>query len=179
MSSTLYEATVMSFGQTMEAMSGLLQKAEAFCVEQGIAPHDMLEHRIRSDMQPFTYQVKSTRVHSIGAIEGLRRGSFSPDVAIPPDSFAGLHDLVSETRDALKAVTPEEIDALGPRDMVFEMGAYRAGFTGQSFLLSFSMPNFHFHATIAYALLRAQGMNIGKVDYLGRVGTRLPSPSPA
>lgn len=173
MSSALYEATVASFERIIDAMLRLLDKAETFCVESALASEEILGSRLVADMRPFTYQVKSTRVHTIGAIEGVRRGSFSPDTSVPPDSFAGLRRMMADTRGELAAVTSDEIDALADRDMVFQAGDYRVGFSGQGFLLSFSVPNAYFHAVTAYGLLRAQGVEVGKVDYLGRVGTPL------
>ena len=65
---SLYAATVPSYQQTLQAVSGLLGKAEAFCSEKGIAPHDIIQARIAEDMLPFAYQVKSTAVHSLGSI---------------------------------------------------------------------------------------------------------------
>src|SRR3981081_3443617 len=76
----LYAATIPSYQQILGAVSGLLDAAEAFCAEKGIAPADIIKARLAEDMLPFAYQVKSTAVHSLGAIEGVRRGVFSPDM---------------------------------------------------------------------------------------------------
>lgn len=173
MPSALYDATVGAFIHGQGQMLRLLRKAEEFCGEQGIPPDAILQRRLIADMHPFAYQVKSTRIHSLGAVEGVRRGGFSPDETVPPDSFAGLGEMIAEARAGLETIMPDEIDALADRDMIFAMGSYRAAFTGRGFLLSFSVPNFYFHASTAYGLLRAAGVELGKVDYLGRVGTRL------
>ena len=72
MAFSLYAATIPSYRQTLEAVFGLLGKAEGFCTDKGIAPHDIIQARLAEDMLPFAYQVKSTAVHSLGAIEGVR-----------------------------------------------------------------------------------------------------------
>ena len=90
MSFSLYAATVPSYQQILSAIAALLGKAEKFCAERGIAAHDIIHARLADDMQPFAYQVKSTAVHSLGAIEGVRKGAFSPDTTPPPDTFAAL-----------------------------------------------------------------------------------------
>lgn len=172
MALSLYDATIPGYLQILGAVAGLLDKAEAFCAERQLPPAKLLEARLAEDMLPFGYQVRATVSHSIGAIEGLRKGVFSPDRTPWPDTLAGLRALVEGARAALAALDPAEVNAFEGRDMRFEMGAYRLDFTAESFLLSFSQPNFYFHATTAYALLRAQGARIGKQDFLGRMRTR-------
>ena len=169
MSFSLYAATIPTYCQIMGTMSGLLAKAEAFCQEKKLAPGDLIDARLAPDMLPFAYQVKSTAVHSVGAIEGVRKGVFSPDMTPPPADFAGLKSLITQTHTALEAVKPAEIDAFVGRDMRFVFGEYRVDFTAENFLLSFSQPNFFFHAVTAYDILRSKGVSIGKLDFLGRM----------
>src|SRR5450755_232383 len=104
MAFSLYAATIPSYLQILEAVSALLVTAETFCVRQGIAPQEIIQARLAADMLPFAYQVKSTVVHSLGAIEGVRRGVFSPDTTTPPDTFAALKVRIVETLAALEAV---------------------------------------------------------------------------
>lgn len=169
MALSLYAATVPSYQQILGAIAGLLGKAEAFCTEKGIAPHDIIQARLAQDMLPFAYQVKSTAVHSLGAIEGVRRGVFSPDVTPPPDSFPALKARIAETLAALEAIDPAEVDAFFGRDMRFSFGDRHADFTAENFLLSFSQPNFYFHATTTYAILRWKGIPLGKRDFTGKL----------
>jgi hypothetical protein len=170
---SLYSATVPSFQQTLAALRGVIDKGEAFSDEAGLAHDGLIEARLIEDMLPFAYQVKSAGVHSLGAIEGVKRGTFSPDRTTPPDSFAGLRERIDETLAGLSAIEPGELDSLVGRPMRFEMGSYKADYTVEDFLLSFSVPNFYFHATTAYDILRAKGVVLGKMDYLGRTrGTR-------
>ena len=169
MTFSLYAATVPSYLQILGAVSGLISTAETFCAEKGIAPHDIIQARLAEDMQPFAYQVKSTAVHSLGAIEGVRRGVFSPDVTRPPDSFAALKARIAETLAALEAIEASEVDAFVGRDMRFTFGDRHIDFTAENFLLSFSQPNFYFHATTVYDILRWKGVPLGKRDFLGRL----------
>jgi len=172
MSLSLYAATIPSWRQILGSVDGLLDKAQAFCTEKGLAPEEIIQARLAPDMLPFAYQVKSTAVHSLGAIEGIRRGSFSPDMSPPPASFPALKTRVAETLAALENVAPAEVDGFVGRDMRFVVGERRLEFTAENFLLSFSLPNFYFHATTAYDILRWKGVPLGKRDFTGRLRIR-------
>lgn len=168
MTFSLYAATVPSYRQILGAVADLLGKAEAFCAEKGVAPREIIEARLAPDMLPFAYQVKSTAVHSLGAIEGVRRGVFSPDTTTPPDSFAALKTRVAHTISALESIDPAEVDGFVGRDMRFAFGERHIDYTAENFLLSFSQPNFYFHAATTYDILRSKGVGVGKRDFLGR-----------
>src|ERR1700733_14685083 len=103
MAFSLYAATIPSFQQTLGAVSGLLDKADAYCAEKTVAPQELIQARLAADMFPLAYQVKSTAVHSLGAIEGIRRGVFSPDTTSPPQTLPALKARVTETISALAA----------------------------------------------------------------------------
>ena len=75
MAFSLYDATIPAYRQTLGAVAGLLVTAEALCAEKQLAPEDIIAARLAEDMLPFAYQVKSTVVHSLGSIEGVRRGA--------------------------------------------------------------------------------------------------------
>jgi len=172
MSFSLYAATIPSFQQILGAISGLLDKAEAFCVEKGIAAQDLIQTRLAADMLPLAYQVKSTAVHSLGAIEGVRKGVFSPDITPPPETFAALKARIAETLTALEKIDSAEIDGFLGRDMRFAFGNNHRDYTAENFLLSFSLPNFYFHATTTYDILRWKGLPIGKRDLMGKTRTK-------
>lgn len=169
MNFSLYAATIPSWRQGLEAVGGLLAKAEAFCTENSLPVAELIQARLAPDMLPFAYQVKSTAVHSIGAIEGVRQGVFSPDMTPPPDTFAALAARITQAITALDEVTAAEVDGFIGRDMRFVFGERRMDFTAENFLLSFSLPNFYFHATTAYDILRWKGLPLGKRDFIGRL----------
>jgi hypothetical protein len=170
---TLYDALVPSWLQLLDSLLRLIDKAEAHCADKGLAPASLIEARLAPDMHPFAYQVKSCAVHSLGAIEGVRRGEFSPDSAALPDSFAALRERIETARAGIAALDPAEVESFIGRDMAFVFSnVFRREYLADQFLLSFSQPNFYFHATAAYAILRAEGVAIGKRDYLGATRVR-------
>ena len=163
---SLHKALVPSWLQLLASAKGWLDKAEA----SELSEASICEARLSKDMLPFAYQVKSMAVHSIGAIEGVRAGAFSPDMSEPPADFAAMRARLEETEQALAAVTEDEMESFIGRDMRFEItrANIRMEFDAEEFLLSFSQPNFYFHATTAYDILRHLGIEVGKRDYLGR-----------
>jgi len=183
MAFSLYTAIVPSYLQMLDALLGLLRKADSFCIEKALPPEVLLRARLAEDMEPFAYQVKSTVVHSLGAIEGVRRGEFSPDTTSPPATFAALTERINQARATLREVSPAEVDGFVGRDMRFVRGERYLDYFAEDFLLSFSHPNFYFHANTAYAILRWQGLSIGKRDFTGKTrirhlaGRPLESPS--
>ena len=168
MTFTLYDATIPNFQQTVGATIGLIDKAEAFCTDTGLDPAELVGAKLADDMLPFGYQVKSVCAHSIGAIKGVRAGLFSPDLSPWPNDLAGLKAALTGAQSALAAVAPDEINGFVGNDMAFAFKDRRMEFTAENFLLSFSLPNFYFHATTAYAIMRMKGVQIGKMDFMGR-----------
>jgi hypothetical protein len=168
MALSLYEVTVPSFTQILGSVSGLLDKAEAHCADKGMSPAACISARLFEDMAPLSFQVSQTVAHSAGALEAVQVGVFSPSMTPPPDSFAGLKATVADGLTRLARFTPADINALEGRDMRFEFKERVLPFTAQNFLLSFSMPNFYFHATTAYDILRHNGVAIGKRDFIGQ-----------
>ena len=172
MAFTLYAATIPSYLQILHSVSRLIDKAEAFCAENGIEPEALIQARLADDMLPFAYQIKSAAVHSIGAIEGVRTGTFSPDTSAPPATFDAMRKHITKAITALEALDPDEVEGFIGKDMRFVFGSNGIDFSAEEFLLSFSQPNFYFHATTAYDILRMKGVPIGKRDFNGRVRKR-------
>lgn len=166
---SLHAAFVPSALQMLGTTHGLIDKAEAWCGEQGSEPAAIIGACLHDEMLPFAYQVKSVANHTAGAIEGIRAGVFSPHMDAPPQDFAGLRAKLDEAIATLEAVTEDELEAKMNAPMLFQMREFKMPFTAQDFLLSFSQPNFYFHAATAYDILRMKGLNIGKRDFLGRM----------
>ncbi|QNA86582.1 DUF1993 domain-containing protein [Sphingomonas sp. So64.6b] len=173
MAFTLYAATIPSYLQLLGSVARMIDKAETFCADTGLAPEALIEARLIDDMLPLAYQVKSTAVHSLGAIKGVRRGTFSPDNTTPPDSFDGLRALIAGTITDLGAIDPDEVESFVGRDIRFEFGSNHRDFLAEEFLLSFSQPNFYFHTATAYDILRMKGIELGKRDFIGQVRTKV------
>ena len=168
MSTSLYDATVATFIQTLGAVEGFLSRGFDHCRDSAIDPASIVEARLYHDMLPFRFQVVSTISHSIGAIEGVRKGAFSPPPT-PELDYSGLQQAVTEARDALRKLSAEEINGFEGRDMKFTFRDRSIPFTAENFLLSFSIPNFYFHASIAYGILRSKGVPLGKRDFMGQL----------
>ncbi len=164
---SLYEATVPSMIQLLAAGQGWIDKAKA----SDLAEEDIAGARLADDMAPFATQVKWMVTHSLGAIEAVRNGSMSPDMSDAEQSLDGMKANLGAAENALRAVAKAEIDSFvgGETHFVFPPREIDLPFTSEDFLLSFSQPNFYFHATTAYAILRNLGIDVGKLDYLGQV----------
>jgi hypothetical protein len=168
MSLSLHAALVPAWVQILNSVRGLADKAAAHCADHGIDPADLLQTRLIDDMLPLAYQFKSCTVHSRGAIEGAQKGAFSPDMSEPAGTFPAIIDRLDETVAWLSALDPASLDALEGKEVIFSIGdKLRRPYTAENFLLGFSQPNFYFHATTAYDILRMKGLPIGKRDYLG------------
>lgn len=164
MAVSLYDVTVRSFLQTLNAVAGFLDKG----AKAGLDLVEVADARVAPDMLPFRFQIQSVVHHSVDAIEGVRQGLFLPPSDIPPHTYEQLQALVGEAIASLNAVTREEIEALQGKDVVFKLGKdFKLPFLAEGFLTSFSLPNMHFHAATAYGLLRARGVKLGKADFMG------------
>jgi hypothetical protein len=172
MTISFYDASVASYLQILGGVSSVLAKGEQHANEAGLDLKDIVRYRLRDDMAPFSFQVISVWHHSLGAIKGLKEGQFQPPPKMSGLDYSQLQALVAEATESLQGETREAIDALADKPMVFRMGSTEVPFTTNNFVLSFSLPNFFFHSTTTYAILRANGVPLGKMDFLGalRVG---------
>jgi hypothetical protein len=169
MALSLYDVSVRSFLQVLGGVNGYLERGLAHCQDNGVDPESIVETRLWSDMLPFRFQIISVAHHSRGALEGCQAGVFSPPGTMEPLNYTQLQGLVTDAKTALEALSPDEVNALEGRDMAFQFGERRMPFTVEGFLLSFSTPNLHFHATTAYDILRSKGVPLGKRDYMGQL----------
>lgn len=168
MAITLYDLSVGCFLQTLGAVEGFLAKGLTHCQEKGIDPNEIVETRLFSDMLPFRFQIVAVAHHSAGALEGAKAGQFSPPGPSTAD-YAGLQKLVADARNTLEELTPGEVNALEGKDVTFSVRDMNLPFKAEGFLQSFSLPNFFFHATTTYDILRTKGVALGKRDFLGRM----------
>ena len=169
MAISLYDASVACFLQTLGGVDGFLSRGLAHCNERNIDPNEIVETRLFSDMLPFRYQILAVASHSIGAMRGVKQGLFSPATEMPPLDYAGLQKVITDASEALQQLTPADVNALEGKDVLFQVRDIKLPFKAEGFLLSFSLPNFHFHATTAYDILRMKGVQLGKRDYMGKM----------
>ena len=171
MSFSLYQATVPSYLQMLRAVTGLLDKAEAWCAEQQRSPDTLVTKSLAEDMLPFAYQINSCSWHSLHALNGVRGGLFTPNRAPYPQQFDTLKNVIAEAIAGVEAFTEDEVNSWLGQAVRFEMGNHRLDFVAEDFLMSFSLPQFYFHVTTAYDVLRWLGVPIGKADFMGKMRT--------
>jgi hypothetical protein len=169
MSISFHDASVGTYLQMLDGLEGVLAKGASHAAEAGLDLQEVVMTRLREDMMPFHFQVVSAAHHSLGAIQGMQKGEFRPPSFDLDKSYAELQALVGEARDGLAALDPAEVEALADGSMVFKLGKNEIPFTNQSYLLSFSLPNFYFHVTTTYDILRMLGVPLGKRDYIGQM----------
>ena len=168
MAISLYDASVLSHLQILDAAQGFLQKSLAWSRDNGADPEALVEARLAGDMHPLRFQVQQIGFHSAGAIAAMRSGVLEFGAPRPQHDYAGLQALVAEAAAELRAVDPAEVNGWEGKEVAFRVpGKGDRVFTAEDFLLSFSLPNFHFHAATAYDILRAQGAPLGKLDFMG------------
>jgi hypothetical protein len=172
MAFSLYDATVANYLQILGAVGSFLDKSLAHFREKGIDPAEVVETRLAPDMLPLRFQIVSVAHHSRGAMEAAKNGVFVPPSGKPDLDYAALQTLVAEARNELAALTPEAVNALIGREVTFKIGDRALPFTAEGFLMSFSLPNFFFHATTTYAILRHKGAPLGKRDFMGRLNLK-------
>ena len=169
MAIAFYDASVGSYLQLLEGVMGVLEKGAAHAEAGNLDLGDVVTTRLREDMMPFHFQVVSVAHHSWGAVQGMKEGVFRPPSFELDKDYAGLQALVSEASGGLSGLSESEVEALADKSMVFSIGKREVPFINQNFLLSFSLPNFYFHATTTYDILRMLGVPIGKMDFLGKM----------
>src|SRR5262245_44908344 len=111
MAIALYDLSVASYLQTLGAVVGFLEKGRAHFAANGVDLDEIVETRLFPDMLPFRFQLQSVAHHSLGAIEGAKKGLFQPPSQAPAYDYRGLQELVGAAREALQKVTPAEVNA--------------------------------------------------------------------
>lgn len=167
MALSFYDISVPVYQQFLKALLGVLDKGEKHCAEKGIDPGAMLSARLFEDMQPFTFQIMQSINHSAGALATLRGQQRARASGL--DSFAGCKKAVEEALAEIEAIQPAELDDAAAKPVELKFPGRELKFTGLGYLQSYAMPQFFFHFTTAYDILRHKGVPIGKRDFLGRV----------
>ena len=173
MATSLYDLSVPTFLQTVRAVEGFLDRAAKHCAEIGADPDDFVQARLFDDMAPFHFQVEAAWHHAVWGLEAAKTGMFAPPALVGPVPFAQLQAMMGKAETALEALTPDEVNSWAGKDLDLQIGPRRLAFTAETLILSFSLPNLHFHAVTAYDILRSRGVPLGKRDYEGRLRTRL------
>jgi len=168
MTINLYQASVPVFVQQLQAMKGVLAKAEAYAAAKKIQPEVLLNARLFPDMLPFVRQVQIASDFAKGGTARLA-GREVPKWEDMEKTFAELQARLDKAIEFVSAVPAEEIIGQEAREVSLPVGGQTMNFVAQPYLLGFVLPNFFFHASIAYAILRHNGVEIGKRDFIGQV----------
>ncbi len=168
MSITMYDASVPCFARILRALDGVLSKAEAHAAAKKIDPAVLLSARLFPDMFAFTRQVQISTDHAKGATARLA-GLEVPKFEDNEQSFADLHARIAKTLAFIESVSAEQINGSETRDISLKAGPRELSFKGLGYLTGYAIPNLHFHAVTAYAILRHNGVELGKADFLGAI----------
>jgi hypothetical protein len=168
MSFGMFEASVPAFLQMLKNLSAILDKAEAFAAEREIEPEVLLNWRLASDMFPLTRQVQIAADFAKGTTARLA-GAEVPKYPDDETTFAALKARIAKTVKFVEGFKPKDIDGSETRDITLTVGGQDMHFKGEPYLVHFALPNFYFHATTAYDILRSCGVEIGKRDFIGMI----------
>lgn len=163
---SMYDASIPVFIQYLTNLSAILDKGVAHAKEQGIDPQTLIDTRLVADMDALPAQIQRASDAAKGAAARLA-GVEIPSFADDEKTFADLQERIAKTIGFLKTIRPEQLEGSESRTVELRMRTGPVTFDGKTLLLSFSLPNFFFHVTTAYGLLRHKGVQIGKQDYLG------------
>ncbi len=166
MTISMYKASAPIFVQFLSSISAVLDKAQAFADARKVDQAVLLNLRVYPDMFPLVRQIQAVTDHATRACARLA-GTEPPTFEGNETTIAALKDRVARAIDFVKGFKPEQIDGSEEREVVFKTPRGDLKFSGQQFLLNFSLPNFYFHAATAYNILRGLGVEIGKRDFMG------------
>lgn len=167
MSLSMYQASVPAFQKHLHALDGILDKAAAHCAAKKIDPAVLLATRLYPDMFDLMRQVQAVTDFAKAASARLA------NVAVPsmPDTEKTIPELkerIAKTLAFLETIKPDQMDGSETKELTLKVGPNDMTFTGLDYLLHFALPNFYFHAATAYGILRNNGLEIGKRDFMRR-----------
>ena len=166
MAISMYQASVPVFQKMLKNLDGILDKAVASAETRKFDPAVLLNARLAPDMYPFTRQVQIATDHAKGGPARLA-GLEPPKFEDKETSFAELKARIARVQEYLATLTPARIDGSEERKIVLKFGPREFEFVGLPYLTQFVLPNFYFHYTTAYAILRHNGVDVGKRDFVG------------
>lgn len=163
----MFDSSIVPMSHSLKALAAILKKAEAYCEAKKIDPNALLTARLFPDMLPLTRQVQLVTDHAKGCgarLAGIANPSF-PD---EEKTFAELQARIGKTLDFVGGLKKAQFDGAATRMVTIKVGGKDVELTGATYLSSSALPNFYFHVTTAYNILRHNGLEVGKGDFLGR-----------
>ena len=160
---TLYDVAIPTYRQILGAQMGVLAKAEAHFKEKGVDPATIMNARLVEDMAPFTFQVMQTITHSAGMLSLILEKPFERPADL--STFDAQQAALKAALEVINGIDADELNALADTEITRTAFGREMKITPRIFILTSSFPNFYFHATTAYDLLRQAGVPIGKRDF--------------
>ncbi|HWI38179.1 MAG TPA: DUF1993 domain-containing protein [Burkholderiales bacterium] len=167
MTISMYQASAPRFVNILRNLSAILDKAEAHCTAKKIDPSALTTYRFYPDMFPFTRQVQIACDTAKGAVARLA-GVDIPKHEDTEQTFAELKARIAKTIDFIESVSAAKVDGSEEKEIVMQMRSGERRFKGMQYLLGHAYPNFYFHVTTAYNILRHNGIDVGKADFIGK-----------
>ena len=167
MSLSMYHASLPVLQRMLGTLSAILHKAEAYAAARKIEPSVLLNARLAPDMLPLVSQVQIATDTAKGCAARLA-GLEVPSYADTESSFAELQGRIDKTRAFIAGIDAAQLEGSEGRSITLKFPNMELNYNGQDYLLGFVLPNFFFHVTTAYAILRYNGLEIGKMDFLGK-----------
>jgi hypothetical protein len=162
----MYQASAPRFANILNNLSALLDKAQAHCEARKIDPLVLTSSRLYPDMLPFTRQITIACDTAKGAVARLA-GAEIPKHEDVEKTFEELKARIAKTVAFVGSFKPAQIDGSEEKTILLKIGAREVTYAGMQYLLGFAHPNFYFHVVTAYAILRHNGVELGKRDYIG------------
>jgi len=166
MTISMYQASAPRFANTLKNLSAILDKAQAHCDAKKIDPLVLTSARLYPDMFALARQVQVVCDTAKGAMARLA-GVEIPKHEDTEKSFEELKTRIAKTVALIEAFKPAQIDGTEDKDLVIKLGAREVQWKGMQYLLGFALPNFYFHAATAYDILRHNGVELVKRDFIG------------
>ena len=163
----MYQASAPRFANMLRNLSALIDKAEVHCATKKLDAAAFTTYRLYPDMFPFTRQVQIACDSAKGAVARLA-GVEIPKHEDTEQTFAELKARIAKTIDFIESVSASKIDGSDDKEIVLQMRSGERRFKGMQYLLGHAYPNFYFHVTTAYNILRHNGVDIGKADFIGK-----------
>jgi len=166
MTISMYQASAPRFANTLNNLAAILDKAQAHCDARKIDPLAITSFRLFPDMLPFTRQVTLACDHAKGAVARLA-GVENPKHEDTEKTLMELKARIAKTVAFIGTITPAQVDGSEDKAIVLKFGSREVSFQGMQYLLGSALPNFYFHVVTAYDILRHNGVELGKRDYIG------------
>lgn len=166
MNISMYQASAPRFANILTNLSAILDKAQAHAEARKIDPAVLMGCRLFPDMFPLARQVQIASDTAKGAVARLA-GAEIPKFEDTEQTFADLKARIAKTIEFVRSFKPAQLDGSEDREIMLKLGGREVKFTGMQYLLGHATPNFYFHVTTAYDILRHNGVELGKRDYIG------------